>query len=90
MWSIEHPVGRYFDVRLLGTRKTSQSGVGHFWRLHANDSDPRLCPIRIVALLATIYKTNVKKSGPLFLQINAYGGVMQDKPIVCSPAQLTC
>ncbi|KAF9064213.1 hypothetical protein BDP27DRAFT_1230799 [Rhodocollybia butyracea] len=52
---------RYFDVRLLGTRKTSQGGVGHFWRLHANDSDPRLCPIRIVELLATIYKTNVKK-----------------------------
>lgn len=78
-----HPVGRFVDVRLLGTRKTAQAGVSHFWRMHANDLDPRLCPIRILALLAAIYK-GIRKSGPLFLRTSAYGAVLSEKPIVRS------
>ncbi|KAE9383034.1 hypothetical protein BT96DRAFT_1041444 [Gymnopus androsaceus JB14] len=74
---------RFVDVRLLGTRKTAQAGVSHFWRMHANDLDPRLCPIRILALLAAIYK-GIRKSGPLFLRTSAYGAVLSEKPIVRS------
>lgn len=71
----------YFEIN-LGTRKTAQSGVLHSWRLHANDSDIRICPMRILIQLALIYEP-VEKSGPLFLQVSAHGAVLPDHPIVC-------
>ncbi|KAF8577811.1 hypothetical protein K439DRAFT_1621820 [Ramaria rubella] len=34
----------YFEVKLR-TRKSAQTGVSHTWKLYANDSDIRICPV---------------------------------------------
>ncbi|KAJ7587229.1 hypothetical protein C8J56DRAFT_765393, partial [Mycena floridula] len=60
----------YFEVK-LGTRKTQQSGVLHAWRLHSNDYDVKICPMRMLILLAKIYEGQ-PKTGPLFLQVSAH------------------
>ncbi|KAJ7731567.1 hypothetical protein DFH07DRAFT_717766, partial [Mycena maculata] len=54
----------------LNTRKQNQTGLLHSWRLHANDDDPRICPLRAFILLASLYGRNVEKSGPLFLRVS--------------------
>ncbi|KAJ7583766.1 hypothetical protein C8J56DRAFT_711770, partial [Mycena floridula] len=60
----------YFEVK-LGTRKTAQSGVLHSWRLHANDLDPKICPVRMLILLAKLYDST-EKTGLLFLQVSTH------------------
>ena len=73
--------GRFFDVR-LGPRKTQQSGIAHHWRLHANDADPAVCPVRAIIRLVYIYGRDLPKSGPLFLRVRAQGTIDQSKPFV--------
>ncbi|KAJ7810099.1 hypothetical protein B0H14DRAFT_2607608 [Mycena olivaceomarginata] len=58
---------RFIDVG-LNTRKQNQTGLLHSWRLHANDNDPLICPVRAFILLASLYGPHIKKSGPLFLR----------------------
>ncbi|KAF8837494.1 hypothetical protein BDN67DRAFT_1013820 [Paxillus ammoniavirescens] len=74
---------RYFDVT-MDTRKNAQTGITHFWRLWANDLDPRICPKRALIRLARVYGRTLPKTGPLFLQVNNYGAVM-GKAIVSLP-----
>ncbi|KAJ6628166.1 hypothetical protein B0H10DRAFT_1940716 [Mycena sp. CBHHK59/15] len=42
--SINSIPGNRFEVQ-LSTRKSAQTGVGHAWTLHANDLDPKICPV---------------------------------------------
>ncbi|KAK6988517.1 hypothetical protein R3P38DRAFT_3332034 [Favolaschia claudopus] len=63
---------KFLDVS-LNTRKQNQTGVLHSWRLHANDADPVICPMRAFILLASLYGPEIKKSGPLFLHVSAQG-----------------
>ncbi|KAJ7433469.1 hypothetical protein FB451DRAFT_1196148 [Mycena latifolia] len=72
---------RYLDVG-LNTRKQNQTGLLHSWRLHANDEDPKVCPLRAFILLASLYGSNIRKTGPLFLHVTAQGAVMQSQPLV--------
>ncbi|KAL1758035.1 hypothetical protein FB107DRAFT_259286, partial [Schizophyllum commune] len=74
---------RFFDVR-LGPRKTQQSGIAHHWRLHANDADPAICPVRAIIRLVYIYGRDLPKSGPLFLRVRAQGAIDQKKPFTSS------
>ncbi|KAK7006905.1 hypothetical protein R3P38DRAFT_2458936, partial [Favolaschia claudopus] len=53
----------------------------HSWRLHANDGDPMICPVRAFILLGSLYGPEIKKSGPLFLHVSAQGAVMQNQPL---------
>ncbi|KAJ7210308.1 hypothetical protein C8J57DRAFT_1257224 [Mycena rebaudengoi] len=56
----------------LNTRKSAQTGLLHSWRLFANDDDPKICPVRGLILLATLYKPQgVEMTGPLFLRVSA-------------------
>ncbi|KAJ7022551.1 hypothetical protein C8F04DRAFT_1194377 [Mycena alexandri] len=73
---------RYIDVG-LNTRKQNQTGLLHSWRLHANDDDPKVCPVRAFILLASLYGPEIRKSGPIFLHVSASGAVMQSQPL-CS------
>ncbi|KAF8549923.1 hypothetical protein OG21DRAFT_1382988, partial [Imleria badia] len=57
--------GSYFDVT-METRKNAQMGVAHFWRLWANDADPRLCPKHALICLPRFYGRDYPKTGPLF------------------------
>ncbi|KAJ7291741.1 hypothetical protein C8J57DRAFT_1492205 [Mycena rebaudengoi] len=61
----------YFDVQ-LGTRKSAQTGTGHAWTLHANDLDPKICPVRALIRLAIVYGEAIPLTGPLFLKINKH------------------
>ncbi|KAJ7450707.1 hypothetical protein B0H11DRAFT_1612766, partial [Mycena galericulata] len=63
------PGERKFINVSLNTRKQNQTGLLHSWRLHANDDDPRICPVRAFILLASLYGPEIKKSGPLFLRV---------------------
>nr|GAT42317.1 predicted protein [Mycena chlorophos] len=75
---------KYFDVRPK-TRKTAQTGVGHPWRLHGNDKDPRICPVRAMMRLAMVYDSSgVAWSGPMFLQVTAAGAIDQARPLTSS------
>ncbi|KAJ7628601.1 hypothetical protein FB45DRAFT_1079705 [Roridomyces roridus] len=78
------PGERKFLQVSLNTRKQSQTGVLHSWRLWANDSDPKICPMRAFILLASLYGPSIKKAGPLFLRISAPGAVMQSQPVTAS------
>jgi len=69
--------GQYFDVKLK-TRKSAQTGVLHSWRLFANDIDPKICPVRMMILLARLYPANVKLKGPLFLKVSKQGAVLPE------------
>ena len=73
--------GKFVDIS-LNTRKQNQTGLLHSWRLHANDDDPKICPVRAFILLASLYGPEIKKSGPLFLHVTAQGAVMQSQPLV--------
>ncbi|KAK6983889.1 hypothetical protein R3P38DRAFT_3457862 [Favolaschia claudopus] len=66
---------RFVDIS-LNTRKQNQTGLLHSWRLHANDSDPVVCPVRAFILLASF--------GPLFMHVTAQGAVMQSQPLTAS------
>ncbi|KAJ7171864.1 hypothetical protein C8R43DRAFT_1146423 [Mycena crocata] len=70
-----------FEVQLW-TRKSAQTGIGHAWTLHANDMDPKICPVRALIRLAVVYGTSIDLAGSLFLKVNKYGAILQD-PIVC-------
>ncbi|KII89592.1 hypothetical protein PLICRDRAFT_108342 [Plicaturopsis crispa FD-325 SS-3] len=72
-----------YDVR-LETRKSAQTGVLHAWRLHTNDQDPRVCPVRALVRIATLYGDKITPSGPLFLRVNKHGAVLQDMSVVCN------
>ncbi|KAK6980501.1 hypothetical protein R3P38DRAFT_3466418 [Favolaschia claudopus] len=74
---------KFVDIS-LNTRKQNQTGLLHSWRLHANDSDPVICPVRAFILLASLYGPEIKKSGPLFLHVTAQGAVMQSQPLTAS------
>ncbi|KAK7034806.1 hypothetical protein R3P38DRAFT_3493029 [Favolaschia claudopus] len=74
---------RYIDIS-LNTRKQNQTGLLHSWRLHANDSDSSICPVRAFILLASLYGPEIKKTGPLFLHVTAQGDVMQSQPLTAS------
>lgn len=69
---------------MLGTRKSAQTGDTHRWRLHANDDDPMLCPIRMLILLAELYPTTISYSGPLFLKVGKQGAVLETEPMSTS------
>ncbi|KAJ7240214.1 hypothetical protein C8J57DRAFT_1245432 [Mycena rebaudengoi] len=72
----------YVDVG-LNTRKSAQTGLLHSWRLFANDDDPKICPVRGLIVLATLYKPQgVEMTGPLFLRVSVQGAVMQHQPVV--------
>jgi hypothetical protein len=73
--------GTYFSVALK-TRKTAQTGILHTWKLHANDLDEKICPVRALIRLATLYGEDIELSGPLFLRVNSTGAVMQPQPVV--------
>ncbi|KAJ6459715.1 hypothetical protein C8R47DRAFT_965531, partial [Mycena vitilis] len=73
-------IREYFEVQ-LSTRKSAQTGVGHAWTLHANDLDPKICPVRTLIRLAVVYGEEMHLSGPLFLKVNKNGAILQD-PIV--------
>lgn len=66
----------------LSTRKSAQTGVGHVWTLHANDADPKICPVRALIRLAVVYGEMVNMSGPLLLRVNKNGAILQDAPVV--------
>ena len=66
----------------LKTRKSAQTGITHVWTLHANDADPKICPMRALIRLAVLYGENFSLSGPLFLKVNKNGAVMQDTLLV--------
>lgn len=83
MLTLADAPGRYFDVT-MDTRKNAQTDIAHFWRLWANDLDPRICPKRALIHLARVYGRTLPKTGPLFLQVNNYGAVM-GKAIVSLP-----
>ncbi|KZP28635.1 hypothetical protein FIBSPDRAFT_927421 [Athelia psychrophila] len=70
----------YMDV-MLGTRKSAQTGVAHRWRLHANDIDPKLCPMRMLILLAQLYPSSIPHIGPLFLKVSNQGAVLPTEPM---------
>ncbi|KAK6996187.1 hypothetical protein R3P38DRAFT_3329648 [Favolaschia claudopus] len=70
----------YFEVQ-LSTRKSAQTGVGHAWKLYANDTDPKICPVRALICLAVVYGETTPLTGSLFLKVNKNGAVLQD-PIV--------
>ncbi len=74
-------VGQYFDV-YLRTRKSSQTGITHGWRLWMNDSDPKICPLRALIRLAVLYGDSGRLSGPLFLKIDTKGAVLHEG-LVC-------
>ncbi|KAK6978265.1 hypothetical protein R3P38DRAFT_3411222 [Favolaschia claudopus] len=74
---------RYIDIS-LNTRKQNQTGLLHSWRLHANDGDSSICPVRAFILLASLYGPEIKKTGPLFLHVTAQGAVMQSQPLTAS------
>jgi hypothetical protein len=59
----------------LSTRKSAQTGVGHAWTLHANDLDPKICPVRALIRLAVVYGETTPLTGPLFLRINKHGAI---------------
>ncbi|KAH9962507.1 hypothetical protein BGW80DRAFT_1545551, partial [Lactifluus volemus] len=71
----------YFSVALK-TRKTAQTGILHTWKLHANDQDEKICPVRALIRLAMLYGEDVELSGPLFMRVNSTGAVMQPQPVV--------
>ncbi|KAG2737930.1 hypothetical protein P692DRAFT_20760388, partial [Suillus brevipes Sb2] len=73
----------YIEVRLK-TRKSAQTGVLHTWRLWANDADARLCPVRALIRLASLYGPHKLLKGPLFLRIGKLGDVLHDQPVVGS------
>ncbi|KAF7318186.1 hypothetical protein HMN09_00326800 [Mycena chlorophos] len=84
--NIEHIPGerKYFEVRPK-TRKTAQTGITHPWRLHANDKDPKICPMRAMIRLAMVYRSSgVTWSGPMFLQVTASGAIDQTRPLTSS------
>ncbi|KAJ7795378.1 hypothetical protein B0H14DRAFT_2620969 [Mycena olivaceomarginata] len=60
---------------VLSTRKSAQTGVGHAWTLHANDLDPKICPVRALIRLAVVYGETTPLTGPLFLRINKHGAI---------------
>ncbi|KAJ7137296.1 hypothetical protein C8R46DRAFT_817303, partial [Mycena filopes] len=60
---------RFIDVG-LNTRKQNQTGLLHSWRLHANDDDPKVCPVRAFILLASLYGPEIQKTGPIFLHVS--------------------
>ena len=82
--SCDSCIGECFDVHLK-TRKSAQTGLAHGWTLHANDDDPKICPMRALIRLAVLYGENVELSGPLFLKVNNNGAIMQDSPLVSQP-----
>ncbi|KAJ7723578.1 hypothetical protein B0H16DRAFT_1787671 [Mycena metata] len=49
------PGERKFINITLTTRKQNQTGVLHAWKLHANDDDPKICPVCAFILLASLY-----------------------------------
>ncbi|KZP06356.1 hypothetical protein FIBSPDRAFT_902846 [Athelia psychrophila] len=67
----------YFDVR-LSTRKSAQTGVLHSWRLHANDQDIKMCPMRAIIRLRLAYGDSKVPTGPFFLKVNGYGAITDD------------
>ncbi|KAF7300674.1 hypothetical protein HMN09_00952900 [Mycena chlorophos] len=74
-----------FLVKML-VRKNAPEGVRHSWKLWANDDDEKICPVRIMILLCTIYDTqNIGAwTGPLFRRVNSAGAVLHDKPVTAS------
>ena len=77
-------IGECFDVHLK-TRKSAQTGLAHGWTLHANDDDPKICPMQALIRLAVLYGENIELSGPLFLKVNNNGAIMQESPLVSQP-----
>lgn len=80
-------LGEYFEVQLK-TRKSAQTGINHVWTLHANDNDPKICPMRALIRLAMLYGENPPLTGPLFLKVNKYGAVMQEAAVVGQESSL--
>jgi hypothetical protein len=77
-------LGEYFECQ-LSTRKTAQTGVLHGLKLHANDADPKICPVRAIIMLAMLYSDETEPLGPLFLKIHKTGAVLQKEPVVSAP-----
>lgn len=65
-------------------RKSAQTGVPQRWRLRANDTDQRLCPIRALIRMATVYGPELEPTGSVFLQTTSYGAVDFNRPVVIS------
>ncbi|TCD63080.1 hypothetical protein EIP91_006036 [Steccherinum ochraceum] len=58
---------------ILGPRKTSQTEL-HSYTLFANDDDPRLCPMRMLIMLWSIYsRDGFKPTGLLIRSLNSTG-----------------
>jgi hypothetical protein len=67
----------YMDVKLK-TQKSAQTGLLHSWRLFANDKDTKICPVRMMILLARLYPKDVKLQGPLFLKVSNQGAILSE------------
>ncbi|KAF8350944.1 hypothetical protein F5887DRAFT_913789 [Amanita rubescens] len=73
-----------FEV-CLKTWKQAQTGVGHSWKLFANDDNPKICPVRALICLARLYDgEKINESGPLFLKVDGNGAVHQNSPMTSS------
>ena len=67
----------------MGTRKSAQTGVLHSWRLHANDIDPKMCPMRATALLALLYGEAFDPTGPVYRRVDLKtGAIIAAAPLV--------
>lgn len=76
--------GDKFEVHLK-TRKQAQTGVGHCFFLYANDKEQKICPVRALIRLFTLYDgEKIEKHGPLFLKVDNNGAVVQSSPMVCA------
>ncbi len=69
----------------MDKQKSAQTGVNEFWRLYANDNDPKICPVRALIRLRIVYGSAIKPTGPLFLQISPSGAVVVGTPVVFIP-----
>lgn len=66
----------------LGTRKSAQTGILHAWRLHANDEDTKMCPMRATLMLALLYGEGFELSGSLYHRVDKVGAILRT-PMVC-------
>ncbi|KAF9488517.1 hypothetical protein BDN71DRAFT_1436092 [Pleurotus eryngii] len=76
----------HFEIR-LDTRKTTQTGLSHGWRLWANDKNTKICPFHALIQLANLYGSSetIWQSGSLFLQIDHNSSAVKQSSPVNSP-----
>ncbi|KAF9804531.1 hypothetical protein IEO21_09337 [Rhodonia placenta] len=61
----------YVDVQ-LGVRKSAQTGTNHVWRLWANETNLKICPMCALIRLSAMYGKDVQPLGPLFRKVSVH------------------